>query len=57
MMITGNEVAVDNQMRRAEKQNQSPVNRLLEGAESTAQAMNLEGKRFYERLQEIGAMK
>jgi mannose/fructose/N-acetylgalactosamine-specific phosphotransferase system component IID len=28
MTITGNEVAVDNQMRRAEKLNQSPVNGL-----------------------------
>jgi hypothetical protein len=41
MTITGNEVAVDNQMRRAEKQNQSLVNRLLEGAASTAEAASL----------------
>ena len=34
MTITGNEVAIDNQMRRAEKQNKSPVNRLLESAET-----------------------
>lgn len=42
MMITGeNEVAVDNQLRRAEKQNQSPVTRLLECAESATQAISL----------------
>jgi len=41
MTITGNEVAVDNQMRSAEKQNQSPVNRLLEGAASTAETISV----------------
>jgi len=41
MMITGNEVAVDNQMRRAEKQSQSPVDHLLQGASSTAEALSL----------------
>jgi hypothetical protein len=41
MTITGNEVAVDNQMRRTEKQGQSPVNGFLEGAESAAQAISL----------------
>jgi hypothetical protein len=40
-MITGNEVAVDNQLRRAEKQNQSPANRLIEGAALTAEAISL----------------
>jgi len=41
MTITGNEVAVDNQMRHAEKRNQSQVNRLLEGAASTAEVISL----------------
>ncbi|MGD0478541.1 MAG: hypothetical protein ABSA42_00140 [Terracidiphilus sp.] len=41
MTITGNEVAVDNQMRRADRQNRSPVNRLLEGAETAATAVSL----------------
>ena len=41
MTITGNEVAVDNQMRRAEKQNQPPVNRLLEHAETAVTAVGL----------------
>jgi len=42
MTITGkNEVAVDNQMRRAEKQNQSLATGLLEGAESATQSISL----------------
>jgi hypothetical protein len=41
MMITGNEVAVDNQMRRAEKQSRPPVDRLLQGASSTAEALSI----------------
>lgn len=41
MTITGNEVAVDNRLRRAEKQNQSPANRLLESAETIATAASL----------------
>lgn len=41
MTIIGNEVAVDNQMRRAEMQSQSPVNRFLDGAESIAQAASI----------------
>ena len=42
MTITGkNEVAVDNQLRRAEKQNQSPVTGLFEGAETATQAISL----------------
>jgi hypothetical protein len=35
-MIDGSGVAIDNRMRRAEKQNQWPIRRLLEGAESSA---------------------
>ncbi|MGD0154745.1 MAG: hypothetical protein ABSB50_01515 [Terracidiphilus sp.] len=41
MTITGNEVAVDNQMRRAEKQSQSPVNRLLESADTATGAISI----------------
>ncbi len=42
MAITGeNEVAVDNQLRRAERQNQSPVDRILESAESATNAISL----------------
>lgn len=42
MAIIGeNEVAVDNQMRRAERQNQSPVDRILESAESATNAISL----------------
>jgi hypothetical protein len=40
-MIDDNEVAIDNRMRRAEKQNQSPINLLLEGAESASLAVGL----------------
>lgn len=41
MKISDNEVVIDSRMRRAEKQNQSPVNRLLEGAESAAGAVSI----------------
>ena len=40
-MIDDNEVAIDNRMRRAERVNQSPINRLLEGAESASLAVGL----------------
>jgi len=40
-VITGNEVAVDNQMRLAEKQSQSPVSGSFEGTEFTAHAVSL----------------
>ncbi len=41
MTITGNEVAIDNQMRRDERQHQSPVNRLIAEAASTTEAISL----------------
>jgi hypothetical protein len=40
-MIDDNEVTTDNRMRRGERQNQSPISKLLEGAESAASSAGL----------------